>query len=83
MLMTLKQLTKRMREYNGKVSPGSTCEAWKDYSEDCYQEMQCGPGGDAKQEGLGKLVPDFFSEYWFEVATGTSEDYVPDTGEVN
>lgn len=88
---TLRDITDLMREYNDAVeTKRGECDAWRDYVEDCWATLACGPDGHGapsddgtatKWQDDGVLLPFTFADYWFDVAQGRSDDYSPETGE--
>lgn len=73
--MTLQDLTDFMRRYNRFAAPGSECNAWQDYVQDCYTIYLVPPWHEEELE-----VSEPFAEHWLRVAAGQHEDYDPETG---
>jgi hypothetical protein len=70
--MTLQELREIMETYNRDVAPGSECNAWGDFVEDCYDKLGCSPWDDNRQ--TEELDRDF-AAYWVRVAAVENEDY--------
>lgn len=77
--MTVGELTRRMREYNRRVAPGSECTVWQDYVEDMTGLYGLPPWDDELEDWV---VDDNVRDYWVDVANDVSPDYDGDGGGV-
>ena len=78
--MTITTLNKLMRDYNRTVAPGSECDAWGDYVDDCCLMLKNTPW-DLENSRPETTISPGFGSYWCDVAAGENPDYNPDTGE--
>lgn len=76
--MTLLELTETMCRYNQFAAPGSECNVYQDYCEDCWATLGHSHDDDAHHDDE---VPDEFARWWLGAAAGEHEDYDSNTGE--
>lgn len=70
----LEYLTERMHEFNRSVAPGTECEAWQDFVNDCMEVLGTMPWDDPD---LAVTDSNFWG-YWIDVANGVASDYNED-----
>lgn len=75
--ISIATVTEAMRAYNREVAPGSECNAWQDYIDDCVERYDATPWVIAECK---RVIEEDFADYWMEVACRRSPAYDVDTG---